>query len=382
MPILRLIAAFSFAALLAAAGYLWRAELQALFGAQLTPVTVASLAAATVLALAVIALGRGLRRQQRDLREAKRIAALGMRRAPLTARPPPQRAEAAGTGPASPALLTLLGVIENADSRRRASSAAPQDEQPVQPSLAPQLYYQPIVALSGGTLVGYDVYRKLEARNALIHPRFVQRALAGDKAARAAFESHLVETALAASRQVFSEAASAAGDAFPEQAHMLHVHVTEALLDDRARWDKLAMLLSAHRGLSRQIVICIADGALARPRRERLEAIDRMLDADGGIGVAGLDFAPRELPDYVVRALQVAMFDFPALSDADTGAAARQLSCLDRLCAVGVTGCARDLAAEADIVDAIQVGATIGSGPVFAEPMRLRDEPRLAQPAQ
>lgn len=328
-----------------------------------------SVGAAAVLAATVILLGFDLKRQRTLLREARRVAVLNsVPMQPPAVAPGASDARQDAADPPNPALLSLLGTLEEVDARRSG------DREPAMRAatrLEPHLHYQPVIALADGSVAGYDVYRKVHLRDLVAEPRFVQTAMSDDPARRAHFELSVIETALAAARQVFSAAE-------PAQGGMLYVHVGDALLDHGPDWTKLALLLSAHPALRAQVTLCIADQALVDPPQARLDAIDRMLDADAGLGVSGLDFSPQALPDYMARALQIAMYAHARLQDGESGAAAKRASCLRRLIALGVPACPRGLASDADIVDALQSGATLGSGPVFAEPMRLRDEPMTA----
>ncbi len=351
-----------------AAVVLWqRAEIMA-FGAQNPLALPAGLAAAAiVLIAAVMYLGAGLRHQRMLLREARRVATMNAS-VPAPASPAAQTpASEPATAPRQPALLSLLGTIEEVESRRRDGQTADTGA-PAQTRLTPQLYYQPVVDLGAATVHGYDVFRKVAMRNLLAEPGFVQRSSAASVAERAAFEFAMIDTALAAARQVFSEAATEGG--------MLYVHVTDALMDNDRLWTKLALLMRAHPSLSAQITLCVADTALAEPPAARLDAIDQMLDADAGLGIAGLDLPAGALPEYVSRALQIAMYAMDDVREVEPDLAARRLGCLNRLSGLGVAACARGLASDADVVDAVEQGARFGTGPVYAEPMRLRDEPK------
>lgn len=363
----RLIGNVVVVAALGAAAFWWRADIAA-FAVENQLVFAAGLAAAAlVLVAAVLYLGAGLRHQRMLLREARRVASMNR-----PAAEPTPNADAAASAPDKPdnaPLMSLLGTIDEVKSRREGETVPVGASQAAR--LAPQLYYQPVVSLDDGTVRGYDVFRKVTRRNLLSDPGFTQVSSAGSAAQRAAFEYAMIEAALAAARQVFSEADGV------EPASMLYVHVSDALTDNQRLWTQLAMLMRAHPALSAQITLCVADYALADPPPERLDAIDKMLDADAGIGVSGLDFAPRGLPQYIVRALQIAMYRIDDLRDTDADVVSQRSACMTFLLRQNVPGCARLLASDADIVDAIEQKASFGAGPVYAEPMRLRDEPRL-----
>lgn len=369
MRLQNLVAVVIVAALIGYVAFRWNGDVVALARENMIAFTAGSVAAALVLVAAVIVLGLNLKHQRTLLREARRVVARNPDAA-ADARSDKGGIRRETTAPA-PELMSLLGTIERTEARRAGKPVARPDPD-AELRLAPHLFYQPVVALAGSQVNGYDVYRMVRQRDVLTEPLFAQMSTAADVERRAGFEMDMIESTLAAARQVFSQAEPAARGA------VLYVHVSEALLDHQTHWSKLAMLLAAHPSLSAQITLCLAATALQDPPSGRLDAVDRMLDADAGVGVTGLDFTVDALPDYLARALQVAMYEHHQMQDNESEKTIGRLDCLSRLTALGVPGCARGLVSDVDIVDAIQQGATLGSGPVFAEPMRLRDQPRRA----
>ena len=371
-------------ALLAGAGLLaWRSRTA--LHAQVLAHPVAWLVLCLVLlAIAVTTaavLARRARSRQRDLADAMRVAEASLKRAPSPA-PQPQAAEAGGgTGTevreaGTPARSQpVLSVIEGG---RMADGRAEGPVGPVVPDrkhLSPDLHFEPICDLNTGAIRGFDVLHKVRPQSDAAQPRFIRNLPRASSADRSKFEIRTIEQALASARQAL------AGAGVLGPGSRLHVHASEALLDDAKAIRRVVALLAAHPALTSHLAICFEGEVLATGDTGRIAALEKLADSGLAIGASTPDFRPARLSPSVAGALDTVFFrPDDSGEDAEDDPAEGRLADVIFWCGkAGIAPVARGLASEASIVDAIAMGARTGCGAALAKPVRLRR--RLAGPA-
>lgn len=331
------------------------------------------LAVSVVTAVTLAARGRA---RDRALADAMRVAEASLKRQPpAPARPEMAQAEVPDTdagqaiGAAAPARGTpSLSVIEGGRSGEARAEASlgplPADRE----HLSHSLYFEPICNLSTGAVCGFDVVHKVRPSSESAQPRFVRNLPRSSTADRSQFEIRTIEQALAAGRQAM------AGAGVLGPGDRLHVHASEALLDNAGAVRRVIALFAAHPALTAHFALCFEGEVLAGREPGRIDALERLADTGLVIGASTSAFKPSRLVPAVAGALSLVFFkpDEAGGHGEDEPPAGTLEDVIDWCAGAGIALIARGLSSEAAIVDAIAMGAKTGCGPALARPVKLR----------
>ncbi len=325
--------------------------------------------------LVAFVLSHRARRQQRNLLDAMRVAEASVHRSTSTppraaAQPAQQRTLPDETVHPSPPPRgqPILSVIEGGRAEQIRPATPQEMAVPDEASLSSNLYFEPICDLATGALRGFDVVHKIRPVSAHAQPRFIRNLPRETATDRTRFEINTIDQALACARQAIT------GSGVLSAQDRIHVHASEALLDNRKAVGRITALIAANRALAAHLTLCFEGNVLAGNNRNRLVAIEMLADAGLALGASTPDFHPARLDQAVTSALTVVFFkpDDIDSAQADDPASGDQAAVLEWCRRFDIPLAARGLSSEASIIDAVASGARCGCGPAIARPVRLR----------
>lgn len=340
-------------------------------------------AAAVLMALAALRSARSTAADMRRL-EASMEAVLRSRPTALV----PERAPASDTrdGPKPGADAVAAAASHDgppADGTDAATNVVPlrspaQERMSREPAATPasvlaaaaavdaEISLQPIMSVSHGTTLGFDVFRSVECDGRPVHLRDIAEPPAGFDAA--AFDAQTVAAAVAVARRRLGN--------MPEQA--LHVALSGAFLESAGEVDRILAMAREYPLIGKVIILC-ADARSFDPGCVAHASLSRL--AAGGFGLAA-DMAEGQ-PGFPLSHPALRYIRIPAQRLLRTGAARlRDVAALpahpenDHVPIIA-TGVADDREAMA----LLDLGIDVMVGDRFSAPRRIRPE-RLAEARQ
>lgn len=233
------------------------------------------------------------------------------------------------------------------------------------------LFFQPVVNIQSGNVVGYDVFRQGKSSTHKT-PVYVQEGRDSTKSGRAAFEFDLVKASTTAARQSMWSALQ------KDAAARLFIPITDALIDDSSLWQAMVAMFKAHGNLASVTVLVVDAEKLLKGSddtvKERLQKLNKIADHGAGLALKNFNVSTKAIGNTKFKRFEIAVCDKDELLNAQLdGAESRfMLENIERFSKMKTDLFIRNIVCEADVVDCLAEGANYMSGTYFGPPKKLK----------
>lgn len=322
-----------------------------------------------------------VRSSRRDLDEYMRTEMLNqgptsLRQKPDTPEPIPPKPD--NEPPAALIVEEQIDVVPAPDAPNEESGPANKTtedefEAPVITRLSEELFFQPVLKMPEGDIVGYDIFRQgyTKSRKA---PVFVQSRAGQTLSDRIGFEQDIIENSIAAMPRIVPPEDNLAG------AKRLFIHISEAILEDMDSINDLIELFTQDQDTAAGVCLCVASTAVARNHPNTSDTIS-LVEKFAALGVemalVGFEFDAKILEANKISAFSIFVCNARELLAADVDPDDTRHKLLETIKEANITIFCRDILSDADVVDTLAIGGQLLSGSFLAKPRKLKSSEKV-----
>lgn len=312
------------------------------------------------------------RNRKRELDEYMRVAQQTASAAPqsfkkdLTGTEPLEKPDAEAGEPPAAQKLPELKVIRGGKTKKRKLV------QPEIISVSDELYFQPVTNVSGGQIIGYDIYRQAmqtSRRNAA----YIQTTPANGNIDQAEFELETLQKAAEATQyEMWTNIAE-------ERQISFFIHLGAALLDDKTHWRRAAIALRKQSRSNPSITLAVCSSSFANATKktvnDRLQKLQKLQSSGVPLMLYGFQHDPEMLTEEQLGSFDLFCCGKDELTSCQSGEASPgSILAYQQVIEAALGIYVRGIASDTDVVDCMAAGAKFMSGDFLAPPRKLKSD--------